>query len=71
MKRQPCAYKDCGLRRPHYMLQDEIRGQQEVEVDDDHVGPVYCSMTCMMLDGKLRAWVDPQEPEDVKNVTGR
>ena len=53
MKKVPCPYKGCYQRRPHYTLQDEERGTQMVEVSDDFEGDAYCSLTCMILDGKM------------------
>lgn len=55
MKKIPCSYKNCGHRRTHFTIQDEERGTQMVEVDDSHIGEVYCSLTCAMLDGKISA----------------
>ncbi len=51
----PCKNKDCYRRRAHHERPDEERGQQMVEVPDDHPAgkPVYCSYTCAGMDG---AW---------------
>lgn len=53
MKKLPCSYKHCDQRRSHFTLQDENRPRQMVEVDDDFKGDCYCSLTCMILDGKM------------------
>lgn len=53
MKKLPCSYKHCDQRRSHFTLQDENRPRQMVEVDDDFEGDCYCSLTCMILDGKM------------------
>jgi len=56
-----CSYKHCGERRSHFTQQDTNRMQQVVEVDDDHEGDVYCSLTCSMMDGKMKARVKDEE----------
>jgi len=53
MKKLPCSYKGCDQRRSHFTLQDDYRPRQMVEVDDDFEGDCYCSLTCMILDGKM------------------
>ena len=53
MKKLPCSYKDCNQRRSHFTLQDDYRPHQMVEVSDDFEGDCYCSLTCMILDGKM------------------
>ena len=53
MKKIPCSYKHCDQRRIHFTIQDESRPRQMVEVDDDHEGDAYCSLTCAILDGKM------------------
>ena len=53
MKKIPCSYKHCDQRRIHFAIQDESRPRQMVEVDDDHEGDAYCSLTCAILDGKM------------------
>ena len=53
MKKLPCSYKHCDQRRSHFTLQDDYRPRQMVEVDDDFEGDCYCSLTCMILDGKM------------------
>ena len=53
MKKLPCSYKHCDQRRSHFTLQDENRPRQMVEVDDGFEGDCYCSLTCMILDGKM------------------
>ena len=53
MKKIPCSYKHCDQRRIHFTIQDENRPRQMVEVDDDFEGDAYCSLTCMILDGKM------------------
>ena len=53
MKKIPCSYKHCDQRRIHFTIQDENRPRQMVEVDDDHEGDAYCSLTCAILDGKM------------------
>lgn len=53
MKKVPCAYSGCGDRRVHFTLPDIERGQQTVEVEDDFLSETYCSLTCMILAGKL------------------
>ena len=51
----PCSYSLCHTRRPHHERPDEERGTQWVEVPDDHPPekPVYCSMTCAIMDGAM------------------
>ena len=53
MKKIPCSYENCNQRRLHYTLQDQNRPRQMIEVDDDFEGDWYCSLTCMMLAGKM------------------
>ena len=53
MKYVPCSYDKCYLRRPHFLLQDEVRTQQMVQVADEYDGPAYCSYTCAIMDGKM------------------
>ena len=53
MKKIPCSYKGCDQRRSHFTLQDDYRPRQMVEVDDGFEGDCYCSLTCMILDGKM------------------
>jgi len=53
MKTISCSYENCNQRRLHYTLQDQNRPRQMIEVDDDFEGDCYCSLTCMMLDGKM------------------
>ena len=51
MKKLPCNYKDCGLRRKHWCEPNVPRGTQYVEVKDNYNGPVYCSFEYAILDG--------------------
>lgn len=53
MKKVPCRYKDCGLRRRHWCDPYTDRGIQHIEVPDDHEGPIYCSLECAILDGAI------------------
>lgn len=65
MKQLPCKYPDCGLRRRHHEHPDEPRGTQMVEVPD-HVtehDPVFCSLTCAMMDGWMTAGYETPEEE--------
>lgn len=61
MKKIPCSYEKCNLRRPHFTRQDEERPHQMIEVDDDFEGEIYCSLTCMMLAGKMTARQEKKE----------
>lgn len=62
MKR-PCSYALCGDRRIHWETPDEPRGTQYVEVPDDYPvdRPVYCSITCSVMDGAMTLTV-PKDP---------
>lgn len=53
MKKVPCSYHKCGEYRVHYERPDEQRGQQMVEVPDNHEGKAYCSIACACLDGAM------------------
>ena len=66
MKKVPCSYKDCGLRRSHFTLPDEPRGTQMVSVSDEYDGgEVFCSFTCAIMAGKMSVRQDPKEkPND-------
>lgn len=55
MKHTPCSGPYCAERRIHYERQDTPRGVQMVEVPDDYAGRAFCSITCAMLAGALRA----------------
>lgn len=67
MKRN-CSYKHCGKRRIHHERQDEERGTQQVDVPDDYPidKPVYCSMTCSIMDGAMSL---EYKPIDKSNKT--
>jgi hypothetical protein len=56
MKRRECKAYGCSVQRRHHEDPETERGPQFVEVPDDYPDdrPVYCSMTCAMLDGKLK-----------------
>ena len=53
MKKVPCKYKDCGLRRRHWCDPYTDRGTQHVEVPVEQDSSVYCSMECAILDGAI------------------
>jgi len=53
MKKIPCSYENCKNYRPHWEKPEEKRGIQFIEVSDDYNGPVYCSLSCAILDGKM------------------
>lgn len=53
LKKVPCSYKDCGMRRVHHERPDTPRGVQMVTVGEKHEGPAYCSLTCALLDGAI------------------
>ena len=40
---------------------EEERGQQLVEVEDNHEGEAYCSFTCAIMDGKMSVKYDPKK----------
>lgn len=62
MKKVPCSYKDCGMRRSHFTLPDEPRGTQMVSVSDEYDGgEVFCSFTCAIMAGKMSVRQDPKE----------
>ena len=70
MKKVPCSYKDCGIRRSHFTLPDEPRGTQMVSVSDEYDGgEVFCSFTCAIMAGKMSVRQDPKEkPKDRKST---
>lgn len=49
MKKVPCTYSKCGLRRVHYTKPDIQRGAQYIEVPEDFQGQAFCSITCKMM----------------------
>ena len=53
MKRLPCKHEKCGERRVHHDRPDTPRGVRFVDVPDDFTedDPVFCSITCAVLDG--------------------
>ena len=54
MKRVLCSREDCSKVRAHWDRPDVQRGPQYIVVEDDYVGPAYCSITCALLDGALK-----------------
>jgi len=41
-----CSNPKCWSRRVHHERQDTPRGQQIIEVLEDHEGCAFCSITC-------------------------
>lgn len=64
MKKIPCSYRGCGQTRSHFTSQDDFRLHQMVEVPDDFEGDCFCSLTCMMLDGKISVKTENKEVEN-------
>jgi hypothetical protein len=57
----------CRSRRVHWDEPNTPRGPQFVPMPDGHEGPVYCSITCAVMDGAMRLCCkgrrdDPHEP---------
>ena len=48
MPKVACNYPGCSDRRVHYQQPDTRRKHQMVEVPEDHRGPAYCSIECML-----------------------
>jgi hypothetical protein len=57
MKKLPCKAYGCAERRIHWCEPDTPRGTQFVEVPEDWPDdrPVFCSLTCAMLGGYMKA----------------
>lgn len=73
MKTLPCKYPDCGARRVHHERPDEPRGHQQVEVPDryDEASPVFCSLSCAMMDGWMTARYETPEQEETRRAAWR
>lgn len=54
MKHIKCNAMGCETRRRHHEMPEEPRGPQMVEVPDNHMGPVYCSLECAAYAGALK-----------------
>ena len=65
MKKLPCKYEGCKDRRVHHEYPDTPRGVQYVEVPDDRTekDPVFCSMTCAIMDGWMSVKYETPEEE--------
>lgn len=66
MKNINCSYSDCGSRRIHWERPDEMRGQQRIEVDDNHIGPMYCSISCACMDGYMSVRLESKEQQEIR-----
>lgn len=54
MKIVECSYAECGGRRRHHEEPYEPRGVRHIEVPDDHMGPMFCSLECAAYAGMLK-----------------
>ncbi len=70
MTKRLCSYAECGDRRVHWCSPDEPRGAQYVDAPADwpEGHPVYCSMTCGLLDGWLTLAYETVEETEARQV---
>lgn len=70
MKKVPCSNPTCNQRRKHHETPDENRDTLMCEVPDDHVGVVFCSITCACMAGYYNVrygWVkDPRDGSPIE-----
>jgi len=51
MKKVKCSNKKCFERRPHFESMEDTRKHVMIEVEDDHEGEMFCSITCACMAG--------------------
>jgi hypothetical protein len=67
MKKIPCSYDLCGIRRTHWEKPDQLRGTPVlVEVPDDYTGRVYCSIECAAYAGEFKRNVFAEKAMSLK-----